>query len=138
MDAKSHCISVRIFRYAQTYRIYGNNGFYKYIFSVLNEKVPINTYTLLNDVNLGTGYGGGREYFDRLYSNLESSTVRRGRFCNDNSRSLYYPRGYTYGEDSEGEFPDNSNLFDLRRWRRYSPFNTCASAQMLIKKEAGI
>ena len=79
-----------------------------------------------------------QRYFDRMYSKLESSTVRRGRFCNDNSRSLYYPRGYTYGEDSEGEFPDNSNLFDLRRWRRYSPFNTCASAQMLIKKEAGI
>ena len=99
-----------------------------------NEKVPINTYMLLNDVNLGTGYGGGREYFDRLYSKLELSTVRCGRFCNDNSRSSYYPRGYTYGKDSDGEFPDNSNLFDLHRWRRYSPYNTCASAQMIIKK----
>lgn len=103
-----------------------------------NEKVQISTYTLINDINLGTGYGGGREYFDQLYSKLESSTMRRGRFCNDNSRSPYYPRGYTYGEDSYGEFPDNSNLFDLRRWRRYSPFNSCASAQMLIKKKAEI
>ena len=113
-------------------------NFIKTFSQYYNEKVPINTYTLLNDVNLGISYGGGREYFDRLYSKLESSNMRRGRFRNDNSRSRYYPRGYPYGEDSDGEFPDNTNLFDLRRWQRYSLFDTCASAQMLIKKEAGI
>lgn len=58
----------------------------------------------------------------------------KGRFCNDNSTSFYYPRGYTYGEDSAGEFPNNKNRFDLTPWRAYSPFDTCASAQMIIKK----
>ena len=103
-----------------------------------NTKVLPNTYMVLNDVNLGKDYGGGREYFDQLYNKLESSTVRKGRFCNDNSQSPYYPRGYTYGDDSDGEFPDNENIFDISMWQKYSPFNTCASAQMLIKKEAQI
>lgn len=103
-----------------------------------NNTVPPNTYTILNDINLGIGYGGGREYFDLLYNKLESSTVRKGRFCNNNARSDCYPRGFTYGEDSDGEFPDNTNMFDFSAWQKYSPFNTCASAQMLIKKEARI
>lgn len=65
---------------------------------------------------------------------LDNSICRKGRFCNDNATSMYYPRGYTYGEDSDGEFPDNANCFDLMPWKAYSPFDTCASAQMIIKK----
>ena len=107
------------------------NAFAKYY----NAKVQPKTYTIMNDINLGKCYGGGREYFDQLYSKLNASTVRKGRFCNENSRSPTYPRGYTYGEDSDGEFPNNTNLFDFSAWQKYSPFNTCASAQMLIKKE---
>lgn len=116
----------------------GTMGFINTFSQYYNAKVPPNTYTILNDINLGNAYGGGREYFDRLYDKLESSVVRRGRFCNNNSKSGYYPRGYTYGDDSDGEFPELRNLFDLREWHKYSPFSTCASAQMLIKKEAGI
>lgn len=41
-----------------------------------------------------------------------------------------YASGYPYGR----EFPENANLFDLSPWRSYSPFDTCASAQMIIKK----
>ena len=99
-----------------------------------NEKVPPNSYIILNDINLGVGFGGGREYFDRLSSKLNNTIVRRGRFCDDNAKSPFYPRGYTYGVDSDGEFPKNINLFALEPWRKYSPFDTCASAQMLIKK----
>ncbi len=98
-----------------------------------NEKVCQKTYIILNDINLGVGYGGGREYFDRLSLKLNNVEIRRGRFCNDNGKG-YYPRGFPYGEGSFGEYPHNRNFFDLSRWRRYSPFNTCASAQMLIKK----
>lgn len=100
-----------------------------------NEKVSSNTYIILNDINLGRDYGGGREYFDQLLRKLRDSISRKGRFCNDNSRSEYYPRGYTYGENSDGEFPQNENFFDIRKWKKYSPFDTCASAQMIIKKE---
>ncbi len=107
------------------------NVFAKYF----NEKVLPNSYIILNDINLGIDYGGGREYFDRLSAKLNNTIVRRGRFCDDNARSPFYPRGYTYGEDSDGEFPKNQNLFALAPWRKYSPFDTCASAQMLIKKK---
>jgi hypothetical protein len=100
-----------------------------------NEKIPDKSYIILNDINLSTGYGGGREYFDILLGKLDKAIARKGRFCDDNAKSFYYPRGYTYGENSDGEFPDNSNFFDLTPWMAYSPFNTCASAQMLIKKE---
>lgn len=103
-----------------------------------NEKVLPGSYTVLNDVNLSKSYNGGREYFDQLFSHLVSSSMRKGRFCNDNAKSQFYPRGYTYGNDSDDEFASNRNLFDLQPWQRYSPFNTCASAQMLIKKEAGV
>lgn len=99
-----------------------------------NRKISSKTYIILNDVNLGKEYGGGRQYFDQLCNKLEGTITRKGRFCNDNSRSEYYPRGYTYGEDSDGEFPDNRNFFDINNWRVYSPFDTCASAQMIIKK----
>lgn len=100
-----------------------------------NEKIEENACVILNDINLSKRYNGGREYFDQLASKLESSSVRKGRFCNDNARSTYYPRGYDYGQESDGEFPENRNLFDLNRWQNYSPYKTCASAQMIIKKE---
>lgn len=99
-----------------------------------NEKVAVDTYVVLNDINLGRGYGGGREYFDQLYRKLNSTEMRKGHFCNDNSKSSFYPRGYPYGDDSDGEFPQNTNRFNWRPWLKYSPFDTCASAQMLIKK----
>lgn len=110
------------------------NNFISTFAEYYNEKVNPNTYIILNDINLGCGYGGGREYFDKLLQKLESSQYRKGRFCNDNSKSSYYPRGYTYGEDSDGEFPCNKNRFDLSPWKKYAPFDTCASAQMIIKK----
>lgn len=110
------------------------NDFIETFAQYYNEKVVPNTYIILNDVNLGRGYGGGRDYFDQLRNKLCSSISRKGRFCNDNSKSIYYPRGYPYGENSDGEFPKNENRFDWSPWEKYSPFDTCASAQMIIKK----
>lgn len=89
------------------------------------------SYIVLNDVNLGCDYGGGRDYFDRLYNRLGWAQMRRGRFRNDHARNGYI---YPYGDDSDGEFPQNNNLFNLHPYIRYSPFDTCASAQMIIKK----
>lgn len=112
------------------------NNFISTFAEYYNTKIDPNTYIVLNDINLGRGYGGGREYFDQLFNQLNGSKCRKGRFCDDNTKSPYYPRGYTYGESSDGEFPDNKNLFDISSWEKYHPFNTCASAQMIIKKEA--
>ena len=122
-DMRKHSDCVSITKFINTFAQY------------YNQKVPAKSYIVLNDINLSTNYGGGREYFDSLYCKLNKSTMRKGRFCDDNEKSTYYPRGYPYGNDSDGEFPCNRNLFDLTQWRAYSPFNTCASAQMLIKKE---
>lgn len=97
-----------------------------------NAKVTPNTYIILNDVNLGCGYGGGREYFDKLRSKLDDITYKKGHFHNDHGKG-YYAGGYPCGE----EFPKNINRFDWSCWKRYSPFDTCASEQMIIKKVIG-
>lgn len=94
-----------------------------------NAKGTPDTYIILNDVNLGCSYGGGREYFDKLLSKLDDVIYEKGHFHNDH-RKGYYTGGYPYGE----EFPKNTNRFDWSCWERYSPFDTCASAQMIIKK----
>ena len=90
------------------------------------KKVEKNSYIILNDINLGCRYGGGRDYFDELLEKLDSvSRYKKGHFHNDNKES-----NYSYGK----EFPENGNRFEWRSWRNYSPFNTCASAQLRIKK----
>lgn len=109
---------------------------FKKVFSdYFNQKVPKESYIVLNDINLDNSHGGGRDHFCSLYRKLEGVKEVHGRFRNENSRSSYYPCGYPYGDNSLGEFPDNKNFFNLIPWQEYSPFNTCASAQMLIKKE---
>lgn len=120
-DMEKHTSNQKIQEFIETFAQY------------FNEKITANTYVILNDVNLGCGYGGGREHFDQVYRTLNNVEMRKGRFCNDNSKS-YYSRGYPYGDDSDGEFPQNENYFNLDQWRKYSPFDTCASAQMIIKK----
>lgn len=64
------------------------NDFIETFAQYYNEKVVPNTYIILNDVNLGRGYGGGRDYFDQLCNKLCSSISRKGRFCNDNSKAF--------------------------------------------------
>ena len=49
------------------------NDFIETFAQYYNEKVVPNTYIILNDVNLGRGYGGGRDYFDQLRNKLCSS-----------------------------------------------------------------
>lgn len=110
------------------------NGFIQTFANYFNQKMERNSYIVLNDINLSISYDGGREYFDKLYGQLENAIRRKGRFRDDNTKSIYYPNGYPYGEDSDGEFAENKNFFNLSPWRSYRPFNTCASAQMIIKK----
>lgn len=57
-----------------------------------NDYMPQKSYMVLNDANFGIAYGGGREYFDRLFSSLTGFLCIKGRFHNENSRSVYYPR----------------------------------------------
>lgn len=98
----------------------------------INDYLPKETYIVLNDINLCNSRGGGRDYFYKLFNQLNCCTMRCGRFHNDN-KNYTYP----YGDNSDGQFPQNDNFFQWRTsyQEKYSPFDTCASAQMIIKKE---
>jgi len=110
------------------------SGFLEAFARFSNLYMPPKSYIVLNDINLGMDYNGGRDYFDKLKHLLNNCGSRKGRFRDDNTKSDYYPNGYPYGEDSDGEFPDNSIPFDIQRYPRYSPKQTCASARMIIKR----
>lgn len=103
------------------------NKFSQYV----NNKINGNSYIVINDINLDRSRGGGRGYFDDLKNKIDNKKMRKGRFHNDN-KDFTYP----YGDNSDGEFPCNENLFtwDTDWGMRYSPFNSCASAQMIIKR----
>lgn len=84
--------------------------FISLISKFFNEKMSFNSYMILNDINLSRSYNGGREYFDLLLGQLHSIKYCKGRFCDENSTSVYYPKGYPYGN---GEFSDNTNFFQI-------------------------
>lgn len=86
-----------------------------------------NTYVVCNDINLSIDYNGGREYFDRLYNRMRTyATAHRFHFHNSNK-----PNHFDYGDEYESNglkvFPDDLDY--------YQPYRSCASAQMIIKKE---
>lgn len=86
------------------------------------------TYVVCNDINLSTRYGGGREYFDRLYSKMSTqASIHQFHFNNSNK-----PNHFDYGEEL------NSNALIVSPSEKldyYQPYKSCASAQMIIKKE---
>jgi len=91
--------------------------------SYYNEKCEAGTYIIINDINLNNSRGGGRDYFEKLHQKLVGVHCVRGHFLKESA----YPYGI--------EFKENKNLFDLSPLKDYNPFNTCASAQMLIRKD---
>lgn len=102
------------------------NYFIKKFAEYFNSKILPNSYIILNDINLSRRLDGGREYFDNLQEQLKNTKYHKNHFYNDNSAN----GGYTYGDTQ----PVNKNYFDLSDLSSFSPFNTCASAQMIIKK----
>lgn len=97
------------------------NNFADYV----NSKMPMNSYVVMNDINLSTAYGGGREYFDKLLILMNNGLYDKGHFRN-NSR----PNTYNYGR----EFEKNTLFFDTSAFGFYNPFGSCSSAQMIYKK----
>ena len=57
-----------------------------------NSKMPINSYIVMNDINLSTSYGGGREYFDKLLTMMNNANHVKGHFHNKTR-----PKTYGYG-----------------------------------------
>ena len=87
-----------------------------------------NTYVVCNDINLSTRYGGGREFFDLLYNKMSTqSDSHKFHFNNSNKQNHY-----EYGD----EFKCNDLVvFPSAELDCYQPYKTCASAQMILKKE---
>lgn len=93
-----------------------------------NKSMKENSYIVINDINLANHLEGGRDFFDELFKSLVEVSCQKGRFNNDLSLCTY-----AYGD----QFKDNTNFFteQLSKLCYYSPFDTCASAQMIIKKD---
>ena len=98
--------------------------------SFLNSYNQEPIHILCNDINLSKSMGGGREFFDLLESKIQTpKAVRRMHFNNVNKE-----RHYEYGEQYDSsELVFNMISDEIRN--AYNPFESCASAQMLIKKE---
>ncbi len=94
----------------------------------LNEQFGKNIYILANDTNLGIQYEGGRDFFDVLERKIEEPKImRRYHFDND-----YRPTHYDYGN----EYQSNAIHFEIPEYikEKYESIDSCASAQVLIKK----
>lgn len=92
----------------------------------VNNRMSANTYLVLNDINLSTQWGGGREHFDSLLRRINSAQYRKYHFNNSNK-----PNHFNYGDEYE---TNELVLKPSRGLRGYEPFESCASAQMIIKK----
>lgn len=96
----------------------------------INNQKQKKIYIFVNDINLSTDYKGGREFFDILCNKIASpKIIRRLHFNNSNAE-----RHYDYGV----EYETNELVFGIPSqeiYEKYNPFDSCASAQILIKKE---
>jgi hypothetical protein len=97
------------------------NEFAKYA----NSRMHLNSYIVLNDINLSTQYGGGREYFDKLFNALSRGLHDKGHFHNNTRKNTY-----GYGRELE----KNSLFFGTSNLKIYNPFTSCSSAQMIYQK----
>ena len=97
----------------------------------LNGQKDRKIYILANDANIGMRYDGGRDFFDVLEKKInEPKSMRRYHFNND-----YKTTHYDYGT----EYKNNKIFFDIPQHikEKYESIDSCASAQVLIKKKEG-
>ena len=87
-----------------------------------------NTYIVCNDINLSTNYNGGREYFDKLYRKIQTIASPHRYHFNNSNRQNHFDYGDEYETNALIVSPEREIV-------RYQPFMSCASAQMIIKKE---
>lgn len=80
------------------------------------------------------GYDAGNISITNMVEQVRETAKSVIQIKRINEIKQYLETETPYGEGSDGEFPDNANCFDLMPWKAYSPFDTCASAQMIIKK----
>ena len=98
--------------------------------SFLNSYNQEPIYILCNDINLSKSMGGGREFFDLLESKIQTPKIVRRMHFNNVNKERHYEYGGQY-DSSELVF----NMISDEIRNAYNPFESCASAQMLIKKK---
>lgn len=92
----------------------------------INNDMNENTYIVINDINLSTQMGGGREHFDELLCKIKHTEYRKYHFKNNNKTSHY-----DYGD----EYESNNLIRRIPQWvQSYEPYSSCSSAQLIIKK----
>lgn len=96
----------------------------------LNSCAENSIYIFCNDINLSTQYGGGREFFDILESKISEPKIVQRRYFRNMNKNSYYKYGIEY-KKSELIFDDISAEIK----NVYNPFESCASAQIFIKRE---
>lgn len=113
-DMQKHCEATKL------------NSFISKIAQFINIDMNENTYIILNDINLSTAMGGGREHFDKLASQISQMDCRRYHFNNSN-KSKHFEYGAEY--DQNNLILKNPSYLNF-----YEPYTSCASAQLIIKK----
>lgn len=101
-------------------------SFISKIANFINNDMKENTYIIINDINLTTTKGGGRERFDELLDKISNYNSRKYHFNNNNKT-----KHYEYGE----EYKSNNLVLNVPDYLlSYDPYISCASAQLIIKK----
>lgn len=105
------------------------NEFIEKLAYFLNNQTDKIIYILANDANLGKIYEGGRDFFDILGSKIDEPKIMRRLHFDNKYKSTHYQ----YGD----EYKNNSILFEIPDYvkEKYDPIDSCASAQVLIKKK---
>lgn len=95
----------------------------------LNEQTDKPIYILANDINLSGAYGGGLDFFDILNERIEVGKISRKRHFKNSNRKGHFEYGEEYKTNALvfGDIPEEIGSL-------YQPFDSCASAQILIKK----
>lgn len=90
------------------------------------DSCPINTYIICNDINLTIKSGGAREYYDNLLSALKCQNVFQQAYFQNNKGTCF-----AYGV----QYLTNNLAFPVPQFKgNYSPYLSCSSAQIIIKK----
>lgn len=96
----------------------------------LDQQTDKSIYILANDTNLGTLYAGGRDFFDILVKKINSPKIVKQVHFDNSNREKHFEYGDEY---KSNELIYNSISKDIAEL--YNPFDSCASAQVLIKKK---
>lgn len=94
----------------------------------INEVADKSVYILANDVNLSTAWKGGREFFDKLGKRLNEPKIFKPWHFDPNHKEKHYEYGEQYNSN------DLVFKFSEEIDKRYAPYNSCGSAQALMKR----